>query len=324
MNAFPPRAPFTPVPGLPSGSRRQIVCWRTALLCCGLPAALLTGVSAAWAQPHDCLIEPFQTVDVGSPLSGLLDRVTVKRGDRVTKGQTVATLESRAEQASAELARYKSEISGPSRSAESKIEFSKKKFLRRKDMAAEKHIPAQERDDAESDLRLAEAELQIAKENRQIAKIEFQQQSGLLNLRTIRSPFDGVVTDQMLYPGEIVETSGAKKGILKLAQLSPLRVRAILPMAAFGKVAIGASAEVQPEAPVGGKYPARVTAIDRLVDAASGTFLVFLDLPNPKLEIPAGIKCKAAFTDVKAAGAVSAPPARPSGSSPSQAAAKKQ
>ena len=287
-------------------------------------AALLAGMSAASAQQHECLIEPFQTVEVGSPVSGLLDKVTVKRGDRVTKGQTVAALESRAEQAGVELARYKSELAGPSRSAESKIEFSKKKFLRRKDMAAEKHIPAQERDDAEADFRLAEAELQIAKENRQIAKIEFQQQSSLLNLRTIRSPFDGVVTDQLLYPGEIVETSGTKKTILKLAQLSPLRVRAILSMAWFGKIAIGAGAEVQPEAPVGGKYPARVTAIDRLVDAASGTFLVFLELPNPKLEIPAGIKCKAAFPDVKAAGATTGNPSGDIRAGMTQAAPKKQ
>jgi hypothetical protein len=36
-----------------------------------------------------------------------------------------------------------------------------------------------------------------------------------------------------------------------------------------------------------------VASVDRMVDAASGTFVVFMDLPNPKLDIPSGVKCKA-------------------------------
>src|SRR5687767_11943078 len=177
-----------------------------------------------------------QTVEIGSPVTGLLDKVLVRRSDRVAKGQVIATLESRAEQASAELARLKAEALGPTRTAESKIEFSKRKFQRRKEMAAEKLMSAQERDDAEAELKLAEAELQSAKESRQIARIEYEQQRSQLNLRTIRSPIDGVVVEQILYPGEIVEPGGNKKAILKLAQLDPLRVHVVLPMSAFGKV----------------------------------------------------------------------------------------
>jgi hypothetical protein len=35
--------------------------------------------------------------------------------------------------------------------------------------------------------------------------------------------------------------------------------------------------------------------VDSLVDAASGTFGVFLAVPNPKLDIPTGVKCRAEF-----------------------------
>jgi multidrug efflux pump subunit AcrA (membrane-fusion protein) len=142
---------------------------------------------------------------------------------------------------------------------------------------------------------LAQAELQLAKENREMAKLEYQQQSSLLNLRTLRSPFNGVVVNQALYPGETVEPGGAKKGILKLAQLDPLRVHVILPFAVFGKVKPGMSVDVTPEAPVGGRYPGQVKIIDKVVDAASGTFGVFLEIANPKLEVPAGVKCRADF-----------------------------
>lgn len=249
----------------------------------------------SWASTFDCLIEPTQTVELASPITGLLDKVHVKRGDRISKGQVLALLESRAEEASTELARYKSDQTGPTRAAESKIEFSKRKFSRRKSMAAEKLMAVQESDDAEAELRLAESELQVATDNRELAKIEYRQQSSLLNLRTIRSPFNGVVIDQMLFPGEVVEPGGNKKAILRVAQIDPLRIHVILPKEVFGRVAEGMSVEVTPEIPAKSRYVAKVRTIDRLINAASGTFVVFLEMSNPKLDVPAGMKCKAAF-----------------------------
>ncbi len=258
--------------------------------------AVLAFAAPAFAAGFDCLIEPAQTVEVASPVTGLLDKVNVKRGDRVVKGQVVAVLESRAEQAATELARLKSEQLGPMLMAERKIEFSQRKFNRRRDMAADRLMSPQERDDAEAELKQAESELQVATENRQIARIEFQQQNSLLNLRTIRSPLDGVVVDQMSYPGEVVEPGGTKKFILKLAQLDPLRVHVILPKRVFGKPAVGMAVEVSPEVKAKSSYVAKVKSIDRLIDAASGTFVVYLELPNSKLDIPAGVKCRATFS----------------------------
>jgi len=42
-------------------------------------------------------------------------------------------------------------------------------------------------------------------------------------------------------------------------------------------------------------YGAKVTVVDRVVDAASGTFGVRLELPNPNYRLPAGLKCKVPF-----------------------------
>lgn len=258
-----------------------------------LVAALLC--NGAQAAAFDCLIEPTQTVDISSPVVGLLEKVHVRRGDKVYAGQDIAELESTAETAAAALARYKSEMTAPTETAKSKIEFAKRKYERRREMHAQNFMSAQERDEAENELKLAQAELKMAEENRAVAKLEWQQQSGLLDLRTLHSPFDGVVVDQLLYPGEVVEPSGQKKTIFKLAQLNPLRVYVILPLAAFGKVKPGMKVDVTPEQPVGGRYTGSVNIIDRVVNAASGTFGVFLQVPNPKLTVPAGVKCKAEF-----------------------------
>ncbi|MFC5741302.1 efflux RND transporter periplasmic adaptor subunit [Dyella tabacisoli] len=267
---------------------------RLAILC----VASLLGIGPSLLHAtatYDCLIEPMQMVELGAPVSGLLERVTVKRGDRVTRNQVLASLESHAEQAGADLAHYKSQLVGPAQLAQSKIEFSSRKFARRRDMAAEKLMSKQDSDDAEAELKQAQAEQVVAKENREVARLEYVQQSSQLNLRTIRSPFDGVVVDQMMWPGEIFEPGATKHAVLKLAQLNPLRVRVVLPMRAFGEPALGMDAKVAPEILPNTTYSAKVSSIDRIIDAASGTFVVFLDLPNPKLDMPSGVKCKTTF-----------------------------
>lgn len=70
-------------------------CLLTTLLCSRAHSAAL----------FDCLIEPTQTVDISSPVVGLLEKVNVRRGDKVRKGQVIASLESTAETASTALAR---------------------------------------------------------------------------------------------------------------------------------------------------------------------------------------------------------------------------
>jgi RND family efflux transporter MFP subunit len=263
------------------------------LLCTLLAMAAGTAKAATATSTYDCLIEPTQMVELGAPVSGLIDRVLVKRGDLVTRNQVLASLESHAEQAAADLARYKSQLAGPSQLAQTKIEFSQRKFSRRSDMAAEKLMSRQDSDDAEAELKQAQAELVTAKENREVAHLEYVQQSSQLALRTIRSPFDGVVVDQMMWPGEIFEPGATKHAVLKLAQLNPLRVRVVMPMRAFGEPSPGTAASIAPEIPAGKNYSAKVASVDRIVDAASGTFVVFMDLPNPRLDIPSGVKCKA-------------------------------
>ena len=44
-----------------------------------------------------------------------------------------------------------------------------------------------------------------------------------------------------------------------------------------------------------GIYDAKVTVVDRVVDAASGLFGVRLELPNPDYKLSAGLKCQVTF-----------------------------
>ena len=52
---------------------------------------------------------------------------------------------------------------------------------------------------------------------------------------------------------------------------------------------------VTPEIPVSKTYTAKVFVVDRVVDAASGTFGARLELPNPDYCLPPGLRRKVVF-----------------------------
>ena len=83
--------------------------------------------------------------------------------------------------------------------------------------------------------------------------------------------------------------------ILKIAQLDPLRVEVMLPSSKFGSVKPGSTVSVLLESPVSKAVLARITKVDRVIDAASGTFIARLEVPNPDYKLPGGLKCKADF-----------------------------
>ena len=75
----------------------------------------------------------------------------------------------------------------------------------------------------------------------------------------------------------------------------------MIPVAYYGSIRPGMAAEVTPEAPLDGeRYRAKVKIIDRVIDAARGTFGVRLELPNPDYRLPAGLRCQVRFINVSA------------------------
>jgi membrane fusion protein (multidrug efflux system) len=133
----------------------------------------------------------------------------------------------------------------------------------------------------------AVAHAQAELSNRRLADLELQRTSAEVERRIIRSPINGVVVERFMSPGEFPK----QERIFKLAQINPLRVEAYAPVSLLGKITTGTDVQLKPEAPVGGVYKAKVTVVDRVVDAASGTFGVRMELPNPDLRLPAGLKC---------------------------------
>ncbi|MGH7347632.1 MAG: efflux RND transporter periplasmic adaptor subunit, partial [Candidatus Rokuibacteriota bacterium] len=257
--------------------------------------AIALGVAVApmtaAGQMLDCLVSPFLVVAVSFSAEGVLDAVSVDRGDLVKEGQPLATLESSVEKATVALASARARVESALKANQARLDFGVRKFARTDEMYQKNLVPLKELDEAETQKALADLGILESKENRQIAELELERARAALAQRTLRSPVNGVVTERLLSPGEFVRGTP----IVKLAQIHPLRVDVIAPVALIGKLTTGMTAEVLPEAPVGGVHPAKVTVVDRVVDAASGTFGVRLEVPNPSYRLPAGLKCKVRF-----------------------------
>jgi len=197
-----------------------------------------------------------------------------------------------------EAAKYRIQMDGHITSARNRLAFATKKFERLDGLNKKHYVAAQSRDEAETEKRLAESELQEAFENQELAKREYRHAVDIVNLRILHSPFNGVVVDRMLNPGDLAEPGNVKKPILKLAKIDPLKVEVILPLGAYGKIKTGMTGQVTPEV-IGGTYPASVKVVDKVLDAASGTFGVSLEMPKHTRLIPGGIRCQVEFPVLK-------------------------
>ncbi len=254
------------------------------------------GLTASDASDNlACIMKPFMEVSIGSPVEGIIQTVHVERGDWVTKGQAVVALEASVEKSTVALAKAKAEAEATIKSTQAKMAFSERKLGRATDLFKSNSIAKHELDEAETERNLADIAYLEATERKQIDGLEWQRATAALQLRTISSPLTGVVVDRLLSPGELA----GKTPILKLAQINPLRIEVFAPLSLLGKITLGMKADVHPEGGGSATYQAHVTVVNRVVDSASGTFGVRLEMPNPNNALPAGLACTVKFQTAK-------------------------
>lgn len=263
-------------------------------------APLATPLSA---QPLDCMIQPHQIVQVGTAVPGVIEQLTVERGDFVTRGQVVAQLNAGVERAQLTVARERAAQVGEVQAAVGSRELADRELVRAKDLHGQEFVSGAYLDKARAEAEVASGRTVQAEERRRQASREVELAAAQLAQRTIRSPIDGVVVERYLSPGEYVD----QKPVVRIASIDPLRVDVLVPAAAFGRVQVGDRGVVVPELFNQLKHEATVSVVDRVIDAASNTFRVRLELPNPGRQLPAGLRCKVDLGASLLAGSNSAP-----------------
>lgn len=248
----------------------------------------------ASGERYDCIIEPYELVEVGSALTAVVESVGVERSDFVTEGQVVAQLKASPVRARVDVASARARMNGNLLASRARMDLGRRRLTRADQLFESEALSADIRDETQTEAEIAKAVDQEARERKKLMELEHLEAFERLKEYTIRSPVSGVVVERLKSPGEVVK----EETIVVVAQIDPLRVEVVLPAALFGLVETGMRAEVVPQMSNSGVQIASVTIVDRVVDPTSGTFGVRLELPNADHAVPSGLRCQVRFLQV--------------------------
>ncbi|MEM9056169.1 MAG: efflux RND transporter periplasmic adaptor subunit [Pseudomonadota bacterium] len=301
--------------------------WRSFLtvfsaLVASAAASTPASAGAAEAEALSCVLLPDQKVDISSPVPGVVQEVLVERAQHVSGGDVVARMESTVEAATVTLADARASTDAEVQLRRVEQEYDAQHRDRLRKLQALNATSSQSLDDASRVAEAARLRVKLAQDRHREAVLERERAAAMLALKTIRSPIDGVIVQRHKTVGEYVEA----QPIVSVARLDPLRVEVITPLSMFGTVRAGMQMAIRAETDPDTERLATVTAVDAVADPGSGTFGVQLELPNPSLALPAGIKCSGRFLSADEAAALAPAPtavsvasaALPTGSAPGQ------
>ena len=224
-------------------------------------------------------VEPVTLVEVGTQVSGIIDRLYVDYNDRVTAGQLIAemdkvTLESDLEEAEAQLASSKTEY-----------EYRMKEYLRTKQLYDKELVSDAEYDEA---LYLYET-----------AKNTYaQRQASIVGIRrnlgyaTITSPIDGVIISRAVEEGQTVAAGFETPTLFTIANdLTDMQVIADVDEADIGYVQEGQRVDFAVDAYPDDVFSGTVKQVrlEATTESSVVTYEVVITAYNPELKLKPGL-----------------------------------
>ncbi|WP_448663244.1 efflux RND transporter periplasmic adaptor subunit [Sphingomonas sp. CJ20] len=212
-------------------------------------------------------LAPTNQVDVGSELSGLVEKVTVDVNDRVVKGQPLAVLDtSRLDDAitqsdAALNANIAQVAQAQATVAESQAQLARLEEVRR--LSGGK-VPAEtELATARATVQRSVAALRAAQANVVSARAALSSNQTQRYKAVIRSPVDGVVLARTIDEGQTVAASFNTPTLFVIAEdLSAMQLEVAIDEADVGSVKQGQIASFTVDAFPGKTFPATITRVD--------------------------------------------------------------
>ena len=161
----------------------------TALLAAAVPRP---AVAADTEQTFDCVIDPSESAKLGSPVSGILAKVMVERGDYVTRNQPVAQLQSSVEAATVAYDSLKSSSTAAIDAQKERVNLAKAKLDRGNQLLTTKYISEDDYEERRAAAGVTEQDLRREEETQKLNQLELARDQASLDARTIRSPMDGI------------------------------------------------------------------------------------------------------------------------------------
>ncbi|WBA80123.1 efflux RND transporter periplasmic adaptor subunit [Endozoicomonas sp. GU-1] len=243
-----------------TSTKRQISTIISALLLSSCAQVIFAQNSTTDFGQLSCLLEPGKSSDLSSEVPGIIRDLKVQRGDTVKKGQVLMVLNSDIEQATLKTAR-------------ARLDFAERKLQRNEALYKDKLISDHEQDELLTEKRLA--------------RLQAEEALVRLRQREVRSPFSGVITDVVKEPGEYIDDSH----FLQVVSLDPLHAQVIFQADLYGHIKKDTPITLFTKGSEQG-FTARIKTLDPIIDAASDTFGITVEVNNEQQQLVAGSRCR--------------------------------
>jgi RND family efflux transporter MFP subunit len=227
-----------------------------------------------------------QTVEAGPKVAGRLETVTVRLGDRVNRGQTIATVEDREIQEQVKQAKASYDVSAATiRQREADLRLAQTNLDRSRNLFERQLIPKQTFDDTDSRFQAAVAQLDLA-------RAQFAQAQARLDELNITSPVSGFVGKRSLDPGAWVTPNAP---FISVVDIGIVRLVANIVEKDIRRITSGLAADVEVDAYPGEKFVGHVAHIAPVLDPATRTGQIEVEIANPNFRLKPGMYAKVAF-----------------------------
>ena len=244
--------------------------------------------------------KPFQDVDVHAKVAGYIRSINVDVGDHVKQGQTIAVLEvpeltAQLSGADAGMRAAQEQIrraQGDLQRAQSTQVAAHSAYTRLKQAADSRAglVAQQEVDDFQAkdegsaaQVASAEAELSAARQQLEMAQANQRQYAALSNYTRIIAPFAGVITNRYADTGALIAagTSSSTQAIpvVRLAQISVLRLVLPIPESVAGQIRFGQVVKVRVQA-LKRDFQGKVSRFADSLDVQTRTMETEIDVEN--------------------------------------------
>ena len=256
-------------------------------------------------------VEPLNTVDISSELSGTVREVLADYNDEVKEGEVLARLDTdnltaNVEHSEASLTAAQANLA----QAEITLEEQNAIYKRAQNLA-ERGISTEETLlQAKASWQRAGAALDTAKANVKVAQADLKQKRTDLAKADITSPINGIVLDREVEPGQIVAASLSAPVLFTLAEdLKHMNLTVDIDEADIGQVAVGNSARFTVEAYQNMEFEATITQLRFAPETVDGvvTYKGILEVNNDRLLLRPGMTAAAEITVKELKGVLTVP-----------------
>jgi HlyD family secretion protein len=234
------------------------------------------------------------TVAAAPKVNGRLESVSVRLGDRVTRGQMLAKIEDSEIQEQVKQAQASFAVSAATiRQREADLRFAQTSLDRSRNLFERQLVPKQTLDDAEARYQAATAQLDLARAQYDQSGARLDELKINLANTVIVSPVNGFVGSRTLDPGAWVTPNTA---FISVVDIGVVRMVANVVEKDLRRIATGFPADVEVDAYPGETFAGKVAHVAPVLDPATRTAQIEVAVENSNYRLKPGMYARVIFT----------------------------